>query len=62
MVMVGDRAEDVRGAKECGIRSIAAAWGFGSEEELRLAEPDMTVRSMTELVERLPLLHASSRP
>jgi phosphoglycolate phosphatase len=53
MVMIGDRAEDIRGAKESGIRSIAAGWGFGSEEELRLAEPDLTVHSMAELVERL---------
>lgn len=56
MVMIGDRADDIRAAKECGIRSIAAAWGFAIEDELRLADPDMTVGSMDELVQRLAAL------
>lgn len=32
-VMVGDTASDFRAAAECGIRSIAVTWGYGTDEE-----------------------------
>jgi phosphoglycolate phosphatase len=57
MVMIGDRADDIHAAKGCGIRSIAAAWGFGTEDELRLAAPELTVHSMADLVNALSLPH-----
>ena len=34
VIMLGDRANDVTGAKQCKIDCIGALWGFGSEEEL----------------------------
>ncbi len=36
-LMVGDRAEDVIGARTCGIQCIGAAYGYGSVEELEKA-------------------------
>jgi phosphoglycolate phosphatase len=47
--MVGDRAWDIRGARENGIRAVGVRWGYGTEEELRAAGPDRTVGSMAEL-------------
>ncbi|MBP2703388.1 HAD hydrolase-like protein [Microbispora sp. RL4-1S] len=32
-VMIGDRREDVAGAAECGVRSVAVTWGFGDPAE-----------------------------
>ena len=50
-VMIGDRAEDVRGARSNGIGSVAVAWGYGDREELEAAEPDRIVASSCELRE-----------
>ncbi len=36
-VMIGDRRDDMRGARRTGIRSIGVLWGFGSAAELREA-------------------------
>ena len=33
--MVGDRKFDMEGAVQAGVHSLGAAWGYGSEEELR---------------------------
>ncbi len=33
-VVVGDRGEDVRAARENGLHAIAATYGYGSAEEL----------------------------
>lgn len=35
IVMIGDRENDITGAKNCGLDSIGVLYGFGSEEELR---------------------------
>ena len=48
-VMVGDRKFDVAGAKAQGIRSVAVAYGYGKMDELRIAKPDDTVRTVGEL-------------
>jgi phosphoglycolate phosphatase len=32
-IMIGDRREDVAGAAECGVRSVAVTWGFGDPAE-----------------------------
>ncbi len=37
VVMVGDRAEDVQGALNCGIQCVGVLYGYGSEEELKQA-------------------------
>lgn len=34
-ILVGDRLFDAEGARACGIDSMAAMWGHGTEEELR---------------------------
>lgn len=47
--MVGDRAQDVEGARSNGVEAIAVLWGYGSEEELAAAAPDRIVGSMAEL-------------
>jgi phosphoglycolate phosphatase len=49
--MIGDRAEDILGAKQNGLRSVAVTWGYGEREELEAAEPDGFVRSSEELIE-----------
>jgi len=36
--MIGDRIHDIRAAQENDIRSVAAAWGYGSIEEYALAD------------------------
>lgn len=42
-VMVGDRDQDVNGARANGLRSVAVTYGFGSHEELNACTPDFTV-------------------
>ena len=49
--MIGDRAEDVNGARANGIHAIAVTWGYGTDEELASARPDRTVQSTIELLE-----------
>jgi phosphoglycolate phosphatase len=48
--MIGDRAQDVRGGRANGARTAGVLWGYGSDEELRAAEPDLLVASMADLV------------
>jgi phosphoglycolate phosphatase len=40
VVMVGDRAHDVLGAREHGIRCVGAGWGYGLPAELERAGAD----------------------
>jgi phosphoglycolate phosphatase len=47
--MIGDRAEDILGGRANGTGTIGVLWGYGSEEELRNAEPDIIVDSMAGL-------------
>ena len=37
MIMIGDRDSDFNAASEAGIPSLAVSWGYGSDEELKLA-------------------------
>jgi phosphoglycolate phosphatase len=50
-IMIGDRAEDVHGAKSNGLRSVAVTWGYGDRKELEAAQPDRIVVSSYELEE-----------
>lgn len=50
-VMIGDRAEDVRGARSNGVGSVAVTWGYGDRAELEAAQPDRIVGSSSELRE-----------
>lgn len=49
IVMVGDHALDIMGAKANNIDSIAVTYGFGDDEELQQAHPDHVAGSVTEL-------------
>lgn len=49
MVMVGERAEDITGAHNNGIDSIAVAYAYGSIEELETLNPRYVVHSVDEL-------------
>ena len=49
IVMVGDHALDIFGAKANKIASIAVTYGFGDDEELKQANADHTADSVTEL-------------
>jgi phosphoglycolate phosphatase len=52
-VMIGDRGEDVEGARANGVRSIGVTWGYGSRAELEAAGADEIVSSVTELLASL---------
>lgn len=47
--MVGDRAEDIRGGRANGTRTVGVLWGYGSEAEIRGEEPNAVIASMSEL-------------
>lgn len=48
-VMIGDRENDVRAARETGIRSIGVLYGYGSKEELLEAGAEKLAASLEEL-------------
>ena len=48
-VMIGDHRDDVIGARENGMDSVAVTYGYGSEKELEEAQPTYIVHSVTEL-------------
>ena len=49
--MIGDRAVDITAGRANGTGTAGVSWGFGSEDELRQAGPDVLVGSMAALVE-----------
>jgi len=53
VVMIGDTAYDLIGAKENRIASIAVSYGFGTSEILGTCNPDFLVDSVDELAELL---------
>jgi phosphoglycolate phosphatase len=48
-VMIGDRKEDVLGAKHHGFTSVGVAWGYADPGELEAARPDHIVASASDL-------------
>lgn len=48
-VMVGDRSQDIHGARRNGMRAVAVTYGFGSREELIAAGPDHIVACSSEI-------------
>jgi phosphoglycolate phosphatase len=48
-MMVGDRRQDIRGARQNGLRAVGVTYGFGSREELLEAGPDHIVACSSEL-------------
>lgn len=51
--MIGDRGEDVTGARANGLHTIAVTWGYAGDGELAAAKPDTIVGSARELVDHL---------
>jgi len=58
-IMIGDRGDDVVGARSNGVRAIAVTWGYGEPGELEAAKPDWVVSSVEELVPTVRLAHSS---
>lgn len=50
VLMVGDRAHDVIGARANGVACVAVGWGYGSRQELDAAAPEAIVDVVEELV------------
>ncbi|MBD3160874.1 MAG: HAD-IIIA family hydrolase [Candidatus Eisenbacteria bacterium] len=48
-VLVGDSPVDVEASRAAGIASVAVAWGFRSEAELRATKPDLLAVTVAEL-------------
>jgi len=48
-LMIGDRDQDINGARENGLRSLAVTWGYGSRAELAAAGPDYTADRSAEI-------------
>jgi len=58
--MVGDRAQDIIGARSNGVFAIGALWGYGSRAELVEAEASMLCEEPAMLVRQLSsILHLS---
>jgi phosphoglycolate phosphatase len=53
-VLVGDRHHDVTGAREHGVATIGAAWGYGGEDELWAAGARAIARRPDEVPGLLP--------
>ncbi len=53
IVMVGDTLFDMEGGKQNGLSTIAVAYGFGKEHELKAAQPDFFAEDVEELYELL---------
>lgn len=52
-VMVGDTAGDVKGARDAGIASVAALYGYGEDGEVMAQGPDHAVETTQELCDLL---------
>ncbi|MCX7785175.1 MAG: HAD hydrolase-like protein [candidate division WOR-3 bacterium] len=48
-IMIGDRADDIIGAKKNNIKSIGVLYGYGTAEEIKAETPDYIVKSVKEL-------------
>jgi phosphoglycolate phosphatase len=48
-IMIGDRADDIIGARHNKIASIGILYGYGSPEEINKEQPDYYVKSVEEL-------------
>ena len=50
-MMVGDREHDIFGARQNGIDTIAVSYGYGSQEELALAQPKYQIDRFNQLLD-----------
>lgn len=53
-LMVGDRAQDIDGARQNGLYAVGVTYGFGSLQELTTASPDHLVDCPSEIPALLP--------
>jgi phosphoglycolate phosphatase len=53
VVMIGDREHDIHGAQSHNLPSIGVTWGYGSREELEMAEATEIVDSIEGLTDYL---------
>ena len=51
VIMVGDKEHDVYGARKAGLECIVVSFGYGTEEELKQAEPLKIVDSAEGIVD-----------
>jgi phosphoglycolate phosphatase len=61
-VVVGDRDDDVLGAKANGLRAVGVTWGYGTVEELRAANADRLVDHPAEVVRLVTETKESTSP
>ena len=47
--MVGDRRQDIEGAKACKIQSIGVKYGYAGPDELESAGADIIVQTIDDL-------------
>ena len=50
-LMVGDREHDIFGARHNGIETIAVSYGYGSQEELEVAQPKYKIDRFNQLLD-----------
>ena len=50
-MMVGDREHDIFGARQNGIDTIAVSYGYGSQEELEVAQPKYKIDRFNQLLD-----------
>ncbi len=50
VLMIGDRDQDIKGAKANGLHCVGVLWGYGSKEELADAGADYIVSEPSELL------------
>lgn len=53
IIMVGDRKQDIIGAKKCGVASCGVRWGYAEPGELEEAGADYIAENMDELLRML---------
>ena len=49
IVMIGDKASDIRAGQAYGLHTVGVCYGYGSKEELEHAKPDAIVETVEEL-------------
>jgi len=52
-VMVGDRVYDVEGGKENKVMTAAVAYGYGTQEEIAAANPDVVFETIADLTKTM---------
>lgn len=52
-IMVGDSSNDIRAARDAGIRSVCMSYGYSDAEAIKMLKPDVVLGSCAELMEFL---------